>query len=54
MMKDLHNKLAERLGKHLEDADKLMQQTNLPGYTAVPDHNVLKNLLGECEDSEFW
>lgn len=31
-----------------------MQQTNLPAYTAVPDHNVLNNLLYECEDSEFW
>lgn len=31
-----------------------MKQTNVPQYTAVPDPNVLSNLLAECEDSEFW
>jgi len=31
-----------------------MKATNVPQYTAVPDHNVLQNLLGECEDSDFW
>ncbi len=46
--------MLERLNRNLEDADKLMAQTNLPQYTAVPDHNVLQNLLGECEDSDFW
>jgi hypothetical protein len=52
--KDLYSKLLERLTNDLEEADKLMAQTNLPAYTAVPDHNVLANLLGECEDSDFW
>lgn len=31
-----------------------MEQTNVPSYTAVPDMNVLKDLLNECEDSDFW
>lgn len=31
-----------------------MKATNVPQYTAVPDANVLQNLLAECEDSEFW
>jgi hypothetical protein len=31
-----------------------MKATSVPSYTAVPDINVLKNLLAECEDSEFW
>lgn len=31
-----------------------MKATNVPQYTAVPDHNVLANLLAECEDSDFW
>jgi hypothetical protein len=31
-----------------------MKATQVPQYTAVPDHNVLANLLGECEDSDFW
>ena len=53
-MKDLYSKLIERVNKSLEDADKLMQQTNLPTYTAVPYVNVLSNLLQECEDSDFW
>ena len=31
-----------------------MKATSVPSYSAVPDINVLKNLLAECEDSEFW
>jgi len=52
--KELYTKLLDRLTKNIEEADKLMAQTNLPSYTAVPDHNVLQNLLAECEDSDFW
>ena len=53
-MKDLNDKLVARLTKSVEEVDKLMTQTNIPQYTAVPDVNVLQNLLAECEDSEFW
>lgn len=53
-MQELYKKLLERLDSNIEDADKLMAQSNLPSYTAVPDHNVLGNLLRECEDSDFW
>lgn len=34
--------------------DKLIKATAVPAYSAVPDINVLKNLLLECEDSDFW
>ena len=36
-MKDMYGKLLERLTKNLEEADKLMEQTHLPSYTAIPD-----------------
>ena len=36
-MKEMYSKLLERLNKNLEDADKLMEQTHLPSYTAIPD-----------------
>ena len=39
--KEIYKTLSDRLTKNLEEADKLMEQTNLPAYTAVPDHNVL-------------
>ena len=53
-MKEQYEKLAARLTKNVEDIDNLMKATNVPQYTAVPDHNVLQNLLAECEDSDFW
>ena len=53
-VKDLYEKLSERLNKNVELIDELMKATNVPQYTAVPDINVLSNLLGECEDSKFW
>ena len=34
--------------------EQLLKATNVPAYSAVPDINVLKNLLPECEDSDFW
>lgn len=52
--KEQLDKLAERLRKNVEEIDNLMKATNVPQYTAVPDHNVLQNLLQECEDSDFW
>lgn len=53
-MKEQLEKLSHRLSKNVEEIDNLMKATNVPQYTAVPDHNVLANLLAECEDSDFW
>ena len=53
-LKDLNEKLTVRLNKNVEELDKLMNNANIPQYTAVPDMNVLSNLLQECEDSAFW
>jgi hypothetical protein len=52
--KEQLEKLGERLKKNVEQIDDLMKATNVPQYTAVPDHNILANLLQECEDSDFW
>jgi hypothetical protein len=53
-MKEQLEKLSQRLARNVEEVDTLMKATNVPQYTAVPDHNVLANLLNECEDSDFW
>lgn len=53
-LKEQYEKLGARLAKNVDEIDSLMKATNVPQYTAVPDHNVLQNLLGECEDSDFW
>lgn len=53
-LKDLHEKLSERLNKNVEEIENLMKATSIPNYSAVPDFNVLQNLLAECEDSDFW
>jgi len=53
-LKEQYDKLAARLASNVEEIDNLMKATNVPQYTAVPDHNVLQNLLSECEDSDFW
>jgi len=53
-LKEQYEKLGDRLKKNVDDIDELMKATNVPQYTAVPDHNVMANLLQECEDSDFW
>jgi len=53
-MKEQYEKLNSRLAQNVEDVDKLMKATSVPSYTAMPDLNVLKDLLAECEDSAFW
>jgi hypothetical protein len=53
-LKEQYDKLAERLKANVDEIDGLMKATHVPQYTAVPDHNVLANLLQECEDSDFW
>jgi hypothetical protein len=54
LMKEQLAKLSQRLTKNVEEIETLMKATQVPQYTAVPDHNVLKNLLEEVEDSDFW
>lgn len=39
-LKDLNQKLSERLNKNVEDIDRLMKNANVPQYTAVPDIGV--------------
>lgn len=53
-MKELYEKLQDRLSKNVDQIDNLMKATNVPQYTAVPDVNAMNNLLAECEDSDFW
>jgi hypothetical protein len=53
-MREQYDKLLNRLNANLEEVDRLMQQTSMPAYTAVPDPSALQNLLAECEDSDFW
>ena len=52
--KEQYEKLSQRLKANVEDVEKLLKATAVPGFSAVPDPNALKNLLGECEDSDFW
>jgi hypothetical protein len=47
-------KLAKRVESALEDVNKLCETTPTPKFAAAPDPNILKNLLGECADSDFW
>jgi primosomal protein N'' len=44
-IKEQYEKLSERLKTNMESIEKLLSSTNVPSYSAVPDHNVLKNLL---------
>lgn len=53
-IKDQYEKLSNRLKENMQHIEKLLEATSVPAYSAVPDHNILKNLLAECEDSEFW
>lgn len=53
-VKQSYEKLAARLAKSLEKVNKLTETTPTPAYAAAPDPNILKNLLEECEDSDFW
>jgi len=53
-IKQNYNKLKDRVDKSLTVANKLCESTPTPQYSAAPDPNILKNLLPECEDSDFW
>lgn len=48
------DKLSERVKASLTQVNKLCETTPTPAYAAAPDPNILKNLLEECEDSDFW
>jgi len=52
--KEQYEKLSKRLKSNVEDVEKLLKATAVPGFSAIPDPNALHNLLGECEDSDFW
>lgn len=49
-----YEKLNERIKLSLDCVNKLCETTPTPAYAAAPDINILKNLLPECEDSDFW
>ena len=53
-VKNNYAKLEERLNLNLKMVEKLCESTPTPQYSAAPDVNILKNLLPECEDSDFW
>jgi hypothetical protein len=53
-MKDQYAKLTARLTKSLDQVNILTATTPTPAYGSAPDPNILKNLLDECEDSDFW
>ena len=53
-VKQSYDKLSQRLKSAIDQVNKLTETTPTPNYSAAPDPNILKNLLGECEDSEFW
>ena len=48
------DKLQERVATSLAVVNQLCETTPTPQYAAAPDPNILRNLLPECEDSEFW
>ena len=47
-------KLKARVEMSLSVANRLCETTPTPQYAAAPDQGILRNLLVECEDSEFW
>ena len=48
------DKLQQRLATSLAVVNRLCETTPTPQYAAAPDPNILRNLLPECEDSDFW
>jgi hypothetical protein len=53
-VKKQYEKLTERLAASLKTVNQLCETTPTPAYAAAPDQGILKNLLSECEDSDFW
>ena len=48
------DKLQKRITAALGVVEKLCETTPTPHFSAPPDPTILKNLLPECEDSDFW
>ena len=46
--------LGKRISDALDSVNKLTETTPTPAYASAPDPNILKVLLEECEDSDFW
>jgi hypothetical protein len=53
-VKEKFGKLSQRVADNLAFVNKLCETTPTPAYAAAPDPSILKNLLPECEDSDFW
>jgi hypothetical protein len=53
-VKPQYELLGARVSSALDVVNKLCETTPTPAYSAAPDPNILKNLLGECEDSDYW
>ena len=53
-VKAQYDKLSERLQVSLAAVNKLTETTPTPAYASAPDPSMLKDLLRECEDSDFW
>ena len=48
------DKLQHRISTSLALVNRLAETTPTPQYTSAPDPNILRNLLPECEDTDFW
>jgi len=53
-LKQQTDKLKERLDTKLAEAEELVKTTGMPGGVPNPPESVLENLIGECEDHQFW
>jgi hypothetical protein len=53
-LKQQTDKLKERLLSKLAEAEDLVKTTGMPGGVPNPPDSVLENLIGECEDHQFW
>jgi hypothetical protein len=53
-LKQQTDKLKERLLSKLAEAEDLVKTTGMPGGVPNPPDSVLDNLIGECEDHQFW
>ena len=52
--KAAYERLQQRLQRSLEHCVRLTESTPTPGLLGTPDPNLLKDVLGASEDSQFW